>query len=158
MHGPSLSAHDTARVAAATVTRKDLLEDLQGPLAAISDQTLPVASSPYGAQVCEVEVDPDTGEVQVGRYAAVDDVGRTINPLILHGQTHGGIARGVGQALLENSYYALQSAQLLAGSFVNYAMPRADTLPLLATALSEIPAPLNRLDYLLAARAVRQLW
>src|SRR5271166_1302192 len=132
-------------VAAAAVARKDLPEDLQGPLAAISDQTLPVASFPYGAQVCEVEVDPDTGEVQIVRYAEVDDVGRAINPLILHGQTHGGIAQGVGQALLENSYYEPQSGQLLAASFMDYAMPRADTLPFLATTLSEVPAPTNRL-------------
>ena len=66
---------------------------------------LPVASFPYGTQVCEVEVDPDTGAVEIVGYAAVDDVGRAINPLILHGQTHGGIAQGVGQALLENSHY-----------------------------------------------------
>jgi carbon-monoxide dehydrogenase large subunit len=132
-------------VAAAAITRKDLPEDLQGPLAGISDQTLPVASFPYRTQVCEVEVDPDTGEVQVVRYAAVDDVGRAINPLILHGQTHGGIAQGVGQALLENSYYEPQSGQLLAASFMDYAMPRADKLPFLATALSEVPSPTNRL-------------
>ena len=71
------------------------------------------ASFPYGTQVCEVEVDPETGEVQIARYAAVDDVGRAINPLILHGQTHGGIAQGVGQALLENSYYEPQSGSCL---------------------------------------------
>jgi carbon-monoxide dehydrogenase large subunit len=132
-------------VAAAAVARKDLPGDLQGPLAGISDQTLPVASFPYGTQVCEVEVDPATGEVEIMRYAAVDDVGRAINPLILHGQTHGGIAQGVGQALLENSYYEPQSGQLLAASFMDYAMPRADTLPFLATALSEVPSPTNRL-------------
>jgi carbon-monoxide dehydrogenase large subunit len=95
--------------------------------------------------VCEVEVDPETGEVEIVRHVAVDDVGRAINPLILHGQTHGGIAQGVGQALLENSYYEPQSGQLLAASFMDYAMPRADTLPFLATALSEVPAPTNRL-------------
>jgi carbon-monoxide dehydrogenase large subunit len=105
----------------------------------------PGTAAPYGTQVCEVEVDPDTGEVQIVRYAAVDDVGRAINPLILHGQTHGGIAQGVGQALLENSYYEPQNGQLLTASFMDYAMPRADTLPLLATALSEVPAPTNRL-------------
>ena len=92
-------------VAAAAATRPDLPEELQGPLAAVSDQTLPVASFPYGTQVCEVEVDADTGEVEIVGYAAVDDVGRAINPLILHGQTHGGIAQGVGQALLEECHY-----------------------------------------------------
>jgi carbon-monoxide dehydrogenase large subunit len=118
--------------------------DLQGPLAGISDQTLPVASFPYGAQVCEVEADADTGEVRIVGYAAVDDVGRAINPLILHGQTHGGIAQGVGQALLENSHYDPGSGQLLTASFMDYGMPRADNLPFLATALSEVPAPSNR--------------
>jgi carbon-monoxide dehydrogenase large subunit len=132
-------------VAAAAVTRKDLPEDVQGPLAGISDQTLPIASFPYGTQVCEVEVDPETGEVEIIRYAAVDDVGRAINPLILHGQTHGGIAQGVGQALLENSYYEPETGQLLAASFMDYGVPRADTLPFLATALSEVPTPTNRL-------------
>jgi carbon-monoxide dehydrogenase large subunit len=132
-------------VAAAAIARKDLPPDLHGPLAGISDQTLPVASFPYGAQVCEVEVDADTGEVQIVGYAAVDDVGRAINPLILHGQTHGGIAQGVGQALLEHSHYDPGSGQLLTASFMDYGMPRADNLPFLATALSEVPAPSNRL-------------
>jgi aerobic carbon-monoxide dehydrogenase large subunit len=131
-------------VAAAAVTREDLLEELQGPLAGISDQTLPIASFPYGTQVCEVEVDPKTGEVEIVRYSAVDDLGRAINPLILHGQTHGGIAQGVGQALLENSYYEPESGQLLAASFMDYAIPRADTLPYLGTRLSEVPSPSAR--------------
>ena len=126
-------------------TRKDLPEELQGPLGAISDQTMPVASFPYGTQVCEVEVDAETGAVDLVGYAAVDDVGRAINPLILHGQTHGGIAQGVGQALLENSHYDPASGQLLAATFMDYAMPRADTFPSFATALSEVPAPTNRL-------------
>ena len=79
------------------------------------------------------------------RYAAVDDVGRAINPLILHGQTHGGIAQGVGQALWEHSHYDADSGQLLAASFMDYAMPRADTLPSFDTALSEVPSPTNPL-------------
>ena len=132
-------------IAAAAATRKDLPAELQGPLAGISDQTLPMPSFPYGTQVCEVEVDPDTGEVEIVGYAAVDDVGRAVNPLILHGQTHGGIAQGVGQALLENSYYDPKSGQLLAATFMDYAMPRADTFPPMKTALSEVPAPSNRL-------------
>ena len=131
--------------AVAAATRPDLPAELRGPLAAISDQTLPVASFPYGAQVCEVEVDPDTGAVAIVGYAAVDDVGRAINPMILHGQTHGGIAQGVGQAILEECHYDRQSGQLLAASLMDYAMPRADTFPFLRTALSEVPAPTNRL-------------
>ncbi|MBV9862290.1 MAG: xanthine dehydrogenase family protein molybdopterin-binding subunit [Alphaproteobacteria bacterium] len=132
-------------VAAAAASRTDLPPALQGPLAAVSDQTLPVASFPYGTQICEVEVDPETGAVELVGYAAVDDVGRAVNPMILHGQTHGGIAQGVGQALLESSHYDPESGQLLAASFMDYAMPRADMMPPLATALSEVPAPSNRL-------------
>ena len=132
-------------VAKAAATRLDLPAELRGPLGAISDQTLPVASFPYGTQVCEVEVDPETGAVEIVGYAAVDDVGRAINPMILHGQTHGGIAQGVGQALLEESHYDRQTGQLLAASFMDYAMPRALTFPFLQTELSEVPAPTNRL-------------
>ena len=132
-------------VAAAAITRADLPPELRGPLAGISDQTLPVASFPYGTQICEVEVDAETGAVEIVGYAAVDDVGRAVNPMILHGQTHGGIAQGVGQALLEHSHYDPESGQLLAASFMDYAMPRADTFPPLKTALSEVPSPTNRL-------------
>ena len=72
-------------------------------------------------------------------------MGRAVNPMILHGQTHGGIAQGAGQALLEDCHYDRETGQLLAASFIDYAMPRADLLPALATALSEVPAPSNRL-------------
>jgi aerobic carbon-monoxide dehydrogenase large subunit len=132
-------------VAEAAATRFDLPVELQGLLAAVSDQTLPVASFPYGTQTCEVEVDPETGAVEIVGYAAVDDVGRAVNPMIVHGQTHGGIAQGVGQALLEHSHYDPETGQLLAASFMDYAMPRADTFPTLKTALSELPSPTNRL-------------
>ena len=132
-------------IAQAAAALSDLPADLQGPLATVSDQTLPVASFPYGTQVCEVEVDAETGLVEIVGYAAVDDVGRAINPMIVHGQTHGGLAQGVGQALLESSHYNPVSGQLLAASFMDYAMPRADTFPMLQTALSEVPAPTNRL-------------
>ena len=126
-------------------THTDLPAELRGPLAGISDQTLPIASFPYGTQICEVEVDAETGDVEIVGYAAVDDVGRAINPLILHGQTHGGIAQGVGQALLEDTHYDPASGQLLTASFMDYAMPRADNFPFLGTALSEVPSPTNRL-------------
>ena len=132
-------------VAKAAATRSDLPAELQGPLAAVSDQTLPVASFPYGTQICEVEVDAETGAVEIVGYTAVDDVGRAVNPMIVHGQTHGGIAQGVGQALLEHSHYDPETGQLLAASFMDYAMPRADIFPALKTALSEVPSPTNRL-------------
>jgi carbon-monoxide dehydrogenase large subunit len=130
---------------AAAATRTDLPPELQGPLAGISDQTLPVASFPYGTQICEVEVDPETGAVEIVGYVAVDDVGRAVNPMILHGQTHGGLAQGVGQALLEHSHYDPNTGQLLAATFMDYAMPRADIFPEMKTALSEVPSPTNPL-------------
>ena len=130
---------------AAAASRADLPAALRGPLHAVCDETIPVASFPYGTQVCEVEVDPETGAVTIVALAATDDVGRAVNPMILHGQTHGGIAQGVGQALLEDVGYDPASGQLRAGSFMDYAMPRAATLPSLVTALSEVPAPTNRL-------------
>jgi carbon-monoxide dehydrogenase large subunit len=136
---------DLFDVAAAAVERADLPEELQGPLAGICDEVNPVASFPYGTQVCEVEVDAETGAVEIVGFAAVDDVGRAVNPLILHGQTHGGIAQGAGQALLEDAHYDRASGQLLAASFMDYAMPRADDFPSFATELSEVPSPTNRL-------------
>jgi carbon-monoxide dehydrogenase large subunit len=80
-----------------------------------------------GAHVCEIEIDPDTGIVRIGRYTAVDDVGTVINPIIVEGQVHGGLAQGIGQALLERCVY--DDGQLLSASFLDYAMPRADDLP-----------------------------
>ena len=103
------------------------------------------AGFPYGAAVAEVEIDPETGALELVRYSAVDDVGRAINPLVLHGQTHGGIAQGVGQALWEDAHYDPDSGQLLSASFMDYSMPRADMLPRYDTALSEVPAPSNPL-------------
>jgi carbon-monoxide dehydrogenase large subunit len=132
-------------VAAAALTRRDLPAELQGPLAAISDETQKVCAFPYGSHVCEVEIDPETGVVSLLRYAAVDDVGRAVNPLILHGQAHGGIVQGVGQALLEQCVYDPADGQLLSGSFMDYAMPRARDMPSFATEISEVPSPSNRL-------------
>jgi carbon-monoxide dehydrogenase large subunit len=85
-------------------------------------------SWPNGCHVCEVEIEPETGAVEIVRYTTVDDVGRVINPLIVAGQVHGGIAQAVGQALMEQVVYDDQG-QLLTGSFMDYALPRADDLP-----------------------------
>ena len=133
----SIGLFDVARAAA---ERRDLPADLQGPLGAECDKTVAEASFPYGCQVVEVEVDPETGAVKLVNYAAVDDVGRAINPLIIHGQVHGGIAQGVGQALMEHACYDPESGQMLAGSFMDYAMPRASDLLPYATELSEVPS------------------
>jgi carbon-monoxide dehydrogenase large subunit len=111
-----------------------------GLLEADYDETTPLPSYPFGCAVCEVEVDPQTGVVEVVRHSSVDDCGRAVNPLILHGQTHGGIAAGVGQALWEACRYDPETGQLLSASFMDYAMPRADQLPMFDTEISEIPS------------------
>jgi carbon-monoxide dehydrogenase large subunit len=118
---------------------------LRGPLAADCDEVIKGPAFPFGSHVCEVEVEPDTGLVEIVRYIAVDDVGRAINPLILHGQTHGAIAQGVGQALWEHAHYDADTGQLLTGSLLDYAVPRADRLPSFVAELSETLAPGNPL-------------
>ncbi len=137
----SVGIFDTARAAA---DGGNLPDDLRGPLAATSDETIKQLGFPYGAHVCEVEIDPQTGAVTIVRYTAVDDVGRAINPMVVHGQTHGGAAQGIGQALWELCAYDAQG-QLLSASFMDYAMPRADLLPSFTTDISEVLTPTNRL-------------
>jgi len=132
-------------IAREALRRNDLPDDLRGPLQAESDETINLASFPYGCHVCEVEIDAETGAVELARYTAVDDVGRAVNPMIVHGQIHGGIVQGVGQALWEHCHYDRDSGQLLSGSFMDYAMPRADLLPFFATELSEVPSPTHPL-------------
>jgi aerobic carbon-monoxide dehydrogenase large subunit len=131
--------------AAAAATRMDLPEDLRGKLAGERDEVFKVAAFPYGTHVCEVEIDPETGGIELTRYAAVDDVGTAVNPMILHGQTHGAAVQGIGQALWEQCVYDRKNGQLLSGSLMDYALPRADGVPSFKTALSEVPCPTNRL-------------
>jgi aerobic carbon-monoxide dehydrogenase large subunit len=131
--------------AAEALRRNDLPDELRGTLVAESDETVSLASFPYGCHVCEVEVDPETGVVEIARYAAVDDVGRAVNPLIVHGQIHGGITHGLGQALSESCVYDRDTGQLLSGSLLDYALPRADWLPFFTTELSEVPTPTHPL-------------
>jgi carbon-monoxide dehydrogenase large subunit len=131
--------------AAAAALRHDAPEALRGPLMGTSDETMSVPSFPYGCAVCEVEVDPETGVVEVVRYTSVDDVGRAVNPMILHGQTHGGIAAGVGQALWEHCHYDAATGQMQSATFMDYAIPRADMLPSFTTEISEVPSTSNPL-------------
>ena len=130
---------DLFEVATAAL-RHDVPESCRGPLDGLSDETMPVPSFPYGTAVCEVEVDPETGVVEIVRYTSVDDCGRAVNPMILHGQTHGGIAQGVGQALWEACAYDAESGQLLSSTLMEYALPRADMLPSFTTEISEVPS------------------
>jgi carbon-monoxide dehydrogenase large subunit len=137
-------AVDVFAVAAAAL-RSDAPEGVRGPLAGACDETTSTPSFPYGCAVCEVEVDPETGAVEIVRYTSVDDVGRAINPLIVHGQTHGGIAQGVGEALWEHARYDSDTGQMLSATFMDYAIPRADGLPSFTTEISEVPSTTNPL-------------
>jgi carbon-monoxide dehydrogenase large subunit len=100
---------------------------------------------PNGCHVCEVEVDPDSGRVSIERYTVVDDFGCAMNPQLLEGQVQGGTVQGIGQALLEHTVYDPQSGQLLSGSFMDYAMPRAGDLPALDCGFHHVPCKTNPL-------------
>ncbi|HEX4411580.1 MAG TPA: xanthine dehydrogenase family protein molybdopterin-binding subunit [Xanthobacteraceae bacterium] len=131
-------------VAATAAEGKNLPEDLAGTLDATCDETTLQLGFPYGAHVCEVEIDRDTGALKLVSYTAIDDVGRAVNPMVVDGQTHGGAAQGIGQALWELCAYDEQG-QYLSGSFMDYVMPRADLLPSFITDISEVLTPTNRL-------------
>jgi carbon-monoxide dehydrogenase large subunit len=105
----------------------------------------PAQTFPNGCHIVEVEIDPNTGATTIDRYTIVDDFGRTINPLMLEGQVHGGIVQGLGQALLEHAVYDNDSGQLLAGSFMDYAMPRAGDIPSFAFSTHNVPTKGNPL-------------
>src|SRR5215471_14162540 len=122
-----------------------LPENLKDGLAVVTDNEMHDPVFPNGTAICEIEIDPDTGDKKITRYASVDDVGRCINPLIVHGQTHGAIAQGVGQAMSEQIYLDPDSGQPLTGSLMDYAMPRADTLPAFAVEIAEVLSPTNPL-------------
>jgi carbon-monoxide dehydrogenase large subunit len=116
---------------------------LDDELAVVADNEMHDPVFPNGCAVCEVEVDPETGWVDITRYTVVDDVGRCINPLIVHGQTHGGAAQGVGEAMWEECAIDPTSGQPLSGSFMDYGMPRSDNLPSFATEIVEVLSPTN---------------
>ncbi len=130
--------------AQAALSNNAVPSDLRGPLQGLGDVNTPVGGYPSGTHICEVEVDPETGHVEVVSWSGADDVGLAVNPLILHGQTHGAVAQGIGQALLEDCHYDRDSAQMLAASFMDYAMPRAATMPRFSSRLLEVPAASHR--------------
>jgi len=137
-----LSLFDVAR---AQAEHPNLPDDLRTPLGAEATFTGRIPAYPTGAAVCEVEVDADTGAMAICRYTSIDDGGQAINPLILHGQVHGGVAQGVGQAMLEALVWEPGSGQMLSASFMDYALPRADHFPLFDVELTEDPTPGNAL-------------
>ncbi len=104
-----------------------------------------VPSFPNGCHICEVELDPETGAVTLERYAVVDDIGTVVNPLLARGQIHGGVAQGTGQALCEDIVYDAASGQMVTGTLLDYAIPRADTMPSIAVDFSPVPSKSNPL-------------
>ena len=137
-----MTIKEVAKIAA----KPDLLpKDMEGGLIATAVYNLEVENYPNGCHICEVEIDGETGEADVVSYHVLDDFGRVINPMLVEGQVHGGVAQGLGQALMEQVVYDRYSGQLLTGSFMDYAMPRADTVPFFTTELSEVPSPTHPL-------------
>ena len=120
------AAHDLSTSRRRSTTTRRSRPD--GKLHAKATFTGRIPAYPTGCAICEVEIDPDTGAIEIARYASIDDAGQAINPLILHGQVHGGIVQGVGQALLEDVVYG-DGGQVLTGSFMDYALPRAHHVP-----------------------------
>ena len=130
---------------AGEAARHKLPEALKDGVAVVTDNEMHEPVFPNGTAICEVEIDPDTGAIEITRYSCIDDVGRCINPLIVDGQTHGAIAQGVGQAMWEQVYLDPDSGQPLTGSFMDYGMPRADLLPSFRTEIAEVLSPTNPL-------------
>lgn len=131
-------------VARAAQDAPDLSDNLRAGLVATAAMRGRIPAYPTGAAVCECEIDPETGVVEITRYTAIDDAGQPINPLILHGQVHGGIVQGVGQALVENHAYDAEG-QVISASFMDYGMPRADLVPSFDVHLTEDPTKGNPL-------------
>lgn len=130
---------------AAQVAAADSIPDgLPGSLDAELVTDTPPSAFPNGCHICEVEIDPETGHCRIDRYMAVNDFGNLINPMLVEGQTHGGIVQGIGQALMETAVYD-DDGQLLTGSFMDYAMPRAGTVPSFDIGHHPVPATSNAL-------------
>ncbi len=129
---------------AAYVAQSFPTDELEPGLKADAFFDPPDFTFPAGCHMCEVEIDPETGVTEIVDFVAVDDFGTVINPMIVHGQMHGGVAQGIGQALLEHAIYD-EEGQLLNGSFMDYCMPRADDLPSFETAFTNTQTPNNPL-------------
>ena len=134
-----------AEVAAAAKDRANLPEGLEPGLDTAARSEVEVGTYPNGCHICEVEIDPETGACEVVNYTVADDFGRVVNPLLVEGQVHGGVAQGAGQALLEACVYDPESGQLMSGSFMDYALPRADTLPAINFEFNEVLCTTNPL-------------
>jgi aerobic carbon-monoxide dehydrogenase large subunit len=137
----AISIFDVARAAATGA----LPPALGTTLGAATMHENPAFAFANGCGVCEIEVDPETGAVEIVALTVVDDSGRAVNPIVVHGQMHGAVAQGIGQALTERCVYDPASGQLLSGSFLDYAIPRADDLPSISVTSRDVPSPTNPL-------------
>lgn len=144
MKGTPDKAKTIQEVALQAAVAYSLPHDMEPFLDETSYCDPPNCTFPFGTHVCLVEVDKDTGRVEVKRYIAVDDVGKVINPMVVDGQVHGGIAQGLAQALYENAVYD-ENGQLVSGSLMDYAIPTAAMVPTYETARTETPSPTNPL-------------
>ena len=131
---------EVAARAAEMKKRGEIAEDLDTKTVTETPQTFP-----NGCHIAEVEIDPETGHMDVVAYAAVDDCGNPLDTMIVEGQLHGAIASGLGQALMEHTVYDSDNGQLVTGSFMDYAMPRAEDMPPLREAMHNVPATTNPL-------------
>jgi carbon-monoxide dehydrogenase large subunit len=132
-------------VAKASFQAGRLPRDLEGGLYETGTFSPEDNTYPNGCHICEVEIDPDTGALEIVRYIVIDDVGAVVNPIGLKGQIHGGVAQGLGQALMEEVVYDRESGQNLTGSFMDYAMPRADSMPYMEITSNPVPTKRNPL-------------
>jgi carbon-monoxide dehydrogenase large subunit len=134
-----------AQVARAAYQPRQLPAGMEPGFSETAAFTPPAVTFPNGCQVCEVEVDPETGEVRILRHTVVDDVGRMVNPLLVKGQIHGGVVQGLGQGLFEELAYEPATGQLLTGSFMDYPLPRAADVPAFTVDSHEVPTRVNPL-------------
>jgi carbon-monoxide dehydrogenase large subunit len=134
-----------AEIARAADDTASLPEGLTPGLSASGHNTSDLVTFPNGCQAAEVEIDPDTGHARLTRYVAVDDYGRLVNPRLTQGQVQGGLVQGIGQAMLEDIIYDRESGQLLSGSLMDYALPRADDVPAIEVILEGTPTAANPL-------------
>src|SRR6266481_292695 len=134
-----------ANVARAAYVPRQLPKGMEPGFSEEASFTPSAVTFPNGSQICEVEIDEETGAVRVVRHTVVDDVGRMVNPMLVKGQIHGGVVQGLGQGLYEEMTYDPTTGQLLAGSFMDYAMPRADDMPNFDVDSHEVPTAVNPL-------------
>src|SRR6185437_7277850 len=136
---------DLATVARAAHDPNHIAPGEEGGLVESGEFAPTAVTFPNGTHICEVEIDPETGVTQIVRYSAVEELGKVLNPLLVAGQTHGGVAQGIGQALGEQIVHDPETGQMLTASFMDYQMPRADDFPEIRMATREVPTKVNPL-------------